>query len=184
MMKTTKLKREETIQSHRPLISEITNNLFMGGTADDDVINIAASLGGIRYDHDFQTVVTMYAWARPVDWNVQEFRYGIPDASISLVDLARLKNAVDFAHNRWKDGDRVLIRCQAGLNRSGLVTALVLIKDGYKPQDAIELIRSKRHPEALFNDSFEKWLLNFGADFFVFPNDTQLEVEHQLMEAN
>lgn len=179
MMKKTNLKREDTIYNYPPLISEITSNLFMGGTADDDVINIAAQLTDIKYDHDFQTIVTMYAWARPADWNVQEFRYGIPDASINLVDLDRLRNAVEFAYLRWKSGDRILIRCQAGLNRSGLVTALVLIKDGHRPQDAIDLIRMNRHPEALFNQSFESWLLEFGSEFFSSLNISQLEVDHQ-----
>jgi protein-tyrosine phosphatase len=61
------------------------------------------------------------------------------------------------------------VRCQAGLNRSGLVTALILMKEGFTAQDAINLIRSKRHEDALFNDSFANWLLTSGAEL-IFPS--------------
>ena len=71
-----------------------------------------------------------------------------------------LYELVQTAHRDWKAGKRVLIRCQAGWNRSGLVMALTLIKDGYDPQAAINLIREKRVPEALSNRTFERWLLN------------------------
>ena len=112
----------------------------------------------------------MYAWARPADWSVQELRYGIPDNLISDIDLNRLRKAVDFAHQQWKSGDRVLIRCQAGLNRSGLVTALVLIKEGYSPDQAIDLIRAKRGEDALCNSQFEQWLLTSAASFINPPS--------------
>jgi protein-tyrosine phosphatase len=52
-----------------------------------------------------------------------------------------------------------LIRCQAGLNRSGLVTALVLIRFGLAAKEAIEQIRIRRAGHALCNESFEAWLL-------------------------
>jgi protein-tyrosine phosphatase len=108
----------------------------------------------------------MYAWARPADWNIQEFRYGVPDASIKDIDLDRLRQAVEFGYDRWKQGDRVLVRCQAGLNRSGLVLALILIKDGLTPQEAINRIRDNRGPDALFNENFHAWLLKEGEKFF------------------
>jgi protein-tyrosine phosphatase len=64
------------------------------------------------------------------------------------------------AHADWKAGKKVLIRCQAGINRSGLVTALVLIRDGHSPEDAIKLIRDNRCEAALSNSRFEEYLLN------------------------
>jgi protein-tyrosine phosphatase len=119
-----------------------------------------------RTDLPFDSIVTMYAWARPADWNVQEFRYGVPDASITDIDLTRLREAVEFAYSRWKSGDRVLIRCQAGLNRSGLVTALLLIKDGHSPESAITMIRTGRGEDGLFNTSFTDWLIAEAETFF------------------
>jgi Dual specificity phosphatase, catalytic domain len=157
-----------TINPHHypaALFSEILPNLFQGGTDDSDVIHIAHTNYQRRSDLPFDSIVTMYAWAKPADWNVQELRYGIPDNLISDIDLDRLRKAVDFAHQQWKSGDRVLIRCQAGLNRSGLVTALVLIKDGYSADEAINLIRAQRGEDALCNYRFEQWLLTSAASF-------------------
>jgi protein-tyrosine phosphatase len=58
----------------------------------------------------------------------------------------------------------VLVRGQAGINRSGLVTALVLMLDGYGARDALGLIRERRSPFALCNDAFVDWLLTQAAD--------------------
>ena len=147
------------------LYSMIAPNLFQGGTDDLDVIHLAQTNNRSRTDLPFDAIVTMYAWARPADWKVQEFRYGVPDASITDIDLDRLRQAVDFGYDRWKQGDRVLVRCQAGLNRSGLVLALILIKDGLKPAEAIARIRDNRGEDALFNRDFHNWLLTEGENF-------------------
>ena len=148
------------------LYSMILPNLFQGGTDDLDVIHLPQLRNVQRNDLPFDAIVTMYAWARPADWHVQEFRYGVPDASMSDIDLNRLRQAVEFGYERWKSGDRVLIRCQAGLNRSGLVTALILIRDGLTASEAIALIRNQRGEDALFNEDFSRWLLEEGESFF------------------
>jgi protein-tyrosine phosphatase len=44
-----------------------------------------------------------------------------------------------------------------GLNRISIVTALVLMRDGWSAEDAIGLIREKR-PGVLFNQNFVKFL--------------------------
>jgi protein-tyrosine phosphatase len=107
----------------------------------------------------------MYAWANPADWRVQEFRYGIYDSAITDIDLDRLKQAVEFGYNRWLSGDRVLVRCQAGLNRSGLVTALIMMSTGLDAETAIEQIRKNRADIALFNNNYVEWLMSEAAQF-------------------
>ena len=148
-----------------PLFSEILPNLFMGGTDDDDVIHIPARIYNRNNALPFDAIVTMYEFARPAFGGVQEFRYAVPDASIFEIDLGRLRDAVEFAHARWKAGDRVLVRCQAGLNRSGLVTALLLIKEGHAPHEAIDVIRMKRSQDALCNMDFAEWIADSGKEF-------------------
>lgn len=144
----------------KALYSQILPKLFMGGTADDDVVQVGNN-GYYRVTTDhFDTVVTMYSYANPVDWKVKEYRYGIYDSVIADVNISKLESIVEQAYKAWKSGERVLIRCQAGLNRSGLVTALILIKDGYSAEDAIALIREKRDPDALFNTHYVNWLLS------------------------
>ena len=93
---------------------------------------------------------------------VEEVRYGFYDASLHGSDVARVVRAAHFAYQRWVDGDDVLIRCQAGMNRSGLVTALVLVMAGLTPGQAVTLIRQRRSPGALFNEHFVEWLINEG----------------------
>lgn len=137
----------------------------MGGTEDSDVIHYPQLNKAARVDLPFDSIITMYAWARPADWRVQEFRYGIPDARIEDIDLRRLKQAVEFGYNQWLSGDRVLVRCQAGLNRSGLVTALILMSTGLDAESAIELIRTNRGEHALCNSEYEAWLKSNGQTF-------------------
>ena len=148
------------------LYSKIMTNLFMGGTDDEDVIHNAAPCRRAAA-LPFEAIVSMYASARPADWSVQEFRYGIPDASIREIDLCRLKDAVEFGYRRWRAGDRVLVRCQAGLNRSGLVTALILMRHGMDAESAIQLIREHRAELALFNREYVRWLLTEGEEFLL-----------------
>lgn len=141
------------------LYSEILPGLFMGGTADDDTVDYAVAAPGLEYDAPFDAVVTLYAWANPFSWGVEELRYGFGDADMSYVNINRVIRIAQWAVDRWSDGERVLIRCQAGLNRSGLVTALALMIAGYEADEAIELIREKRSRQALFNQDFVQWLI-------------------------
>jgi protein-tyrosine phosphatase len=152
------------------LYSEIIENLYMGGTDDNDVIHLPANPYAKRTDLPFDSIVTMYAWARPADWKVQEYRYGVPDARISDMDLSRLRQAVNWGFKQWRKGDRVLVRCQAGLNRSGLVTALILMKTGMSAEDAIRTIRKNRADIALFNEHYVKWLMTEGEAFSNAPS--------------
>jgi protein-tyrosine phosphatase len=62
------------------------------------------------------------------------------------------------------EGKDVLVTCVAGLNRSGLISALALIhskKHKMSPQDAVRTIRKAR-PQALFNKSFTSYLKQFA----------------------
>lgn len=142
-----------------PLYTEVSKGLWIGGTADDDTImefNRAAKPSITK--QDFDTVITAYAFANPCDWGVKEVRYCFYDSDMSDIDLKQLDEVVEIAYKDWKAGKKVLSRCQAGLNRSGLVMALVLLKEGYTAQEAIDLIRSRRSPYALCNQDFVRYL--------------------------
>lgn len=145
-----------------PLRSEILPNLWLGGTDDLDTISDAQNEYDERFitKKDFDLVVTLYAWAQPVDWFVREIRYGFFDAGVDEFrdSFTVMFNLAADAHRAWKQGDRVLIRCQAGINRSGLIMALVLMKEGYSSADAISLMRSKRSEYVLINKDFENLL--------------------------
>lgn len=140
------------------LWSEILPNLWQGGTHNSDMIgrHLAEPMITIK---EFDSVYTAYAFANPVDWFVREVRFGFLDSDDTGFDLDELRFVVDSAYRDWKSGKRVLIRCQAGLNRSSIITALVLIKGGHSASEAIELLRDKRSESVLFNPFFERWLL-------------------------
>ena len=163
-----------------PLWSEIVEGLWQGGTDDTDVVGYhpladtrsgaslgyferkaIAEAGACRITRaDFDSVYTLYARANGASWRVKEVRFGFDDGNMSDFSPERdLAFLVREAHRDWKEGRKVLIRCQAGWNRSGLVTALVLIRDGNSPEEAIDLIRSRRCSHALSNSIFERWLL-------------------------
>ena len=144
-----------------PLWSEILPGLWLGGTDDDDTIETGVDTYKPRMitKDDFDTVVTLYSWAQPVDWLVEEVRYGFYDSDISHIDFAAVERAADFAYQAWKSGKRVLIRCQAGINRSSLVMADVLMKDKYKAREAIDLMREKRSKAVLLNRHFVDYLV-------------------------
>lgn len=147
------------------LMHEILPGLWQGGTHDDDV------LGNERFAYkpyitiaEFDSVVTMYQYANPVGWFVKEMRYCIYDAKMDTIDLDDLFATARWAYNEWAEGKRVLIRCQAGWNRSGLITALVLMLDGVPAAEAIDLIRKQRSPHALCNPDFVEFLETLDLD--------------------
>jgi hypothetical protein len=136
------------------LYSEILPGLFMGGTADDDVVDVAKPLRNINEVQEFDSVVTCYSWAQPMSWYVHENRFGFADGQMDEKTFAKVNELASWLHGEWKAGKRCLSRCQAGLNRSGILISLVLQKEGYSAEDAISLIRTKRSPYALFNKDF------------------------------
>lgn len=141
--------------------TEILPGLFQGGTEDDDVVYRGRTE---RYANEvpYDVIVTLYATAQPAPWGVEEFRYGFGDSDLQSGDLKRVLRAAQLAYRRWAAGDSVLVRCQAGMNRSGLVMALVLMQAGLGASQAIGLIRTRRSPGALFNRSFLEWLMTEG----------------------
>lgn len=157
---------DETWPDYAP--DQILPGLFQGGTEDDEVLGYPVSghhydrighRGGVAYPvFPFDVVITLYADAQPAPWGVREHRFGFPDGPISPEDAQEAVHLALLAHRAWCSGRTVLIRCQAGVNRSGLVTALVLMIAGYTAHDAIELVRQRRSPLVLCNGHFEQWL--------------------------
>jgi protein-tyrosine phosphatase len=145
------------------LWSEVLPNLYQGGTDDFDTMDYNRTNKPFITKENFDTVITLYAVARPVDWFVKEIRYGVWDGSMADFSGEDIFDLVKVAHEDWKSGKKVLIRCQAGWNRSGLIMALVLMREGYTAEETISLIREKRSPYALCNKHFERFLLSEDA---------------------
>lgn len=145
------------------LYNEILPGLFMGGTADNDVIDVAKPLRNLNEIQEFDSVVTCYSWAQPMSWYVHENRFGFADGPMDEVTFLKIRELAGWLHSEWKSGRKCLSRCAAGWNRSGIILALVLMREGYTADQAIVLIREKRSPNALNNIDFVIWLRKYEA---------------------
>jgi protein-tyrosine phosphatase len=103
--------------------------------------------------------------------NVDSFRfYDVPDSVLyvhfayrdtnAIPDAIDLHAAASFLNELRVAGRTVPIHCRLGLNRSALLTGLVLIDEGYRGKDAIETMRKLRSPYVLENKTFERYLLS------------------------
>jgi hypothetical protein len=144
--------------SEPDLYSEIKPGLWIGGTDPEDNVNRGGRLPTVNDPKEFDAVVSLDAWSRPFGWYIKEFRYGFPDGGLTPEIIKELDEIACWALSQWKTGSRTLIRCQAGMNRSAFVAALVLGKAGVAAKDSISLIRRKRHVDALSNKYFVEYL--------------------------
>lgn len=146
------------------LHSEIVPLLWQGGTHDDDTIYRGQKrLPAFNDPKPFDAVVTLDSFTLPMGWLVKEMRFGFADGPNESEVYEEVELISNWALHQWNAGQKVLIRCQAGLNRSGLVTGLVLLKSGKSADEVITLIRSARGKHALSNDEFREYLLNWKA---------------------
>lgn len=131
-----------------PLITQVVGDLWQGGTP--------AELGYLP-DY-FKFVVNLYPWER----------YRVPEATTVLTcplydsnegpSRALLETLGIYVARVSRIGP-TLVHCQAGLNRSALVTGMALRQLGYTGDLALNLLR-KRSPRVLCNKTFESILLS------------------------
>lgn len=106
---------------------EVDDGLWIGG----DMADIP---DGIRL------VITLEESSEPIT-AVSEIRYPFRDSRWERAPRDVIQAAVDDAIGSYGP---VLIRCRYGLNRSGLVAAIILRHRGYEPDDAVSLVQMKR----------------------------------------
>lgn len=142
--------REGNVPFRVPLITKFDETLWQGGC-----------INAVGLNAQFKHIVSLYPWERYQPGNqldsfleVKLYDNGnIPDRE-QLLAVARWVNICR------KNGP-VLVHCQAGLNRSSLVTGLALVLSGMPAADAIQKMRERRCKAVLCNKAFEQWLLNF-----------------------
>jgi hypothetical protein len=140
--------REGNIPFSVPLFSPIAENLFMGGCP------VGAAPEWIRF------IICLYPWEhyktteeqiKTVAW-LYDTSDGKPDAALVMM-LARHVN-------ECRALGPTLVHCQAGLNRSGLITGMALKLAGMSAGNAIDLLRKQRSPAVLCNKAFAQFLMD------------------------
>lgn len=133
-----------------PFISKIADNLYMGGCRR-----------GLLLPYHIRHVISLYPWES------YRLHASVDTFHETLMYDAAAKPDTDEVHslailvNECRESGPTLVHCQAGLNRSGLISAIALVLDGMAPADAIALLREKRSPAVLCNPTFEQFVLEF-----------------------
>lgn len=129
-----------------PLVTHVVGNIWQGGC-----------FNALQLGREYKYVVSLYPWEKyKLAEGTIRMEYEMFDGS-DVPDEDSLHSAADHVVLYAEEG-RTLVHCQAGLNRSGLVTGLALVKMGMEPHAAITLMREKRSPMVLCNQAFEAWL--------------------------
>jgi protein-tyrosine phosphatase len=81
---------------------------------------------------------------------------GVPESRPKILQLARSLAA------SVQDGCSVAIHCRAGIGRSSLMAACLMICSGVGAEDAFELIRQSRGLSVPDTDAQRDWVLEFG----------------------
>lgn len=133
--------------------SEIIPGLYQGGiyTISTDVV--------VRKEFDLVVSLHTSNGFGPHE-DVEHIRVLIPDEELLEMEKRRLRELVPHIVAAVKNGKKVLVRCAAGYNRSGLIVATVLRELGYGADEAIALIRERRSRYALCNPTFVEYVLN------------------------
>lgn len=133
-----------------PNISPIRDNLYQGG--------VLVGGAGLVLPPRFRHVVNLFGvgYFRELEPPVTSLVVDMADSHTQEMDL--VDTIADFVGVLCDDGP-TLVHCQAGLNRSGVVVARVLMrKYGLTSDEAIQEVRDRRSSMALCNPMFEAWL--------------------------
>lgn len=131
-----------------------------GGVANGPGAAGAYSEQGNAFPGDcFDTVLSLtdqpgYEPAKGVDFHV----YRIADADLDPQHHTHLDYLAGRVRRDVQNGKKVLVRCQAGINRSALVVGLTMLKIGTPLDTYVEHARATRSPYVLFNRSFMQYL--------------------------
>lgn len=133
-----------------PIVSQISGNLWSGASVAEFSLPMPSF---------FKSILNLFPSGIYVVPEGTTYREHKLYDSHAAVDSKEIFELADWAISRQEFGP-VLVHCQAGINRSSLVMAAALMKENHTPEEAINLLRERRGPEALCNPVFERWVLD------------------------
>ncbi|WP_175407241.1 dual specificity protein phosphatase family protein [Streptomyces sp. TRM64462] len=137
--------------------NEIVPGLWMGGHIWADPYG---ELRRVVVEDEFSLVVSLYtAPGHGPGAGVEHAVREIPDGPLTAPELGHAGRAAALVTDAVQAGRTTLVRCFAGYNRSGLVTAqAVRALADLTAADAVALVRLRRSPWALHNRTFVRYL--------------------------
>lgn len=136
--------------------SEIAPGLWMGG---HEYIGLDGLWASAVPRTEFHAVYSLHSReGHGPDPDIEHHVLEVPDDTLTAGQILAVHAFALSAARSWRDDRTVLVRCRAGLNRSGLVVAQVLMHHGWTVDDAVTLIRERRSPNALNNEVFIEYL--------------------------
>lgn len=133
---------------------EAVPGLFVGGHE--------SQTGDCHVTDQFDVVISLHkeeGFGPDVD--VAHHTHTMIDGPLDPADHQRLNELAEIAARAVRRGDKVLVRCHAGMNRSALVAGMAMIKLGWNVDDAVARMRDVRSHWVLFNDDFVSFLHAF-----------------------
>ncbi len=113
-------------------------------------------------EHGITHVIDLQGTFDPcMDWLVAYTYWPIKDEPV-LPDMSMLQEIVLYVVERINCGNKVLVHCTAGYNRSGLINALAIRRlANVTGKRAIEILRNAR-PGSLSNETFYNYVASLG----------------------
>ncbi|MEV6619778.1 protein phosphatase [Amycolatopsis sp. NPDC051106] len=132
--------------------NEIRPGLWMGG-------HVRAGEEPVVVGREFDLVLSLYQReGHGPPPGVEHHFAEMPDGPLSEAQIAEVERFALLAAEAVRAGRSTLVRCHAGLNRSGLVVVQTLVELGLGVPEAIALVRQRRSPWALHNELFVQYL--------------------------
>lgn len=141
--------------------TEIIPGLWIGGH-DYNVSENGQTRRTDAYPMDtFDVVVSMFhRLGHEPTGDTDHYEALFPDGELGPQVLRQAALAASRVADALRMSKKVLVRCQAGLNRSSLVAGMALIDLGFSGEDAVQVIRARRSPWALCNEDYAAALTN------------------------
>jgi protein-tyrosine phosphatase len=139
--------------------NEIIPGLWQGGHDFEPTGNRSAWPKEVVVDREFDLVVSVYLLpdSGPAH-DVEHVVFILPDGPLEDYELRAVRRLADRVAAAVADGRKVLVRCEMGYNRSGLVVGFALLRRGHTAEQAVRLIRQGRGAYALSNPRFLEYI--------------------------
>lgn len=139
--------------------SEIVTNLFIGGHDYNVGFDGVQDIRPVYPRDHFDVVISMYYRSIAYEPTAgQHIQCLFADSELSSQMRDQAVDASFSIASSLEQGRKVLVRCQAGLNRSSLVAGLALVSMGFAGSDVVQMIRARRSPWALCNETYAEFL--------------------------